>query len=269
VLNIISRAITLKHLSKQSTADNKKMEIEWHEAYMLINETIGSLEQKRNELANINETQFKAKRAAGVAGQKARNFFGSFYFKLALIIFAVLAGTIGVQVMGLYDYDELGKVSALEVPYRWGKYAVRKVWNPASPWPRIDSRWRLQFSGWPEGLKPPKVVSTDQKEVLTALYKKVPAPLLFPLLQKAIEYKYETSDKGMSQPVEIFSFRFPSATDAKAITDLWEKQYKDAFTKSQEVHADMTADVNVLTIIWAPSDELMVNMKQKVYGDMS
>src|SRR5690606_1995731 len=114
VLYIITRAITLKHLGRLSTADVKKMEIEWHEAYLLLNDTIAALEQRRRELADINESQYRAKQAAGMARQKAGKFFGSFYFKILAIIAAVLFATIGVQVMGIYDYDELGKISALK-----------------------------------------------------------------------------------------------------------------------------------------------------------
>ena len=125
VLNIITRAITLKHLNRQSAADIKKMEIEWHESYLLLNDTIGALEDKRSELSKVSETHFRAGKAAGVARQRASNFFGSFYLKAAVILAVVLGGTVGVQLSGMYDYNDLGKIGVLETPYAM----VKGIWR--------------------------------------------------------------------------------------------------------------------------------------------
>lgn len=57
-MNIVSQAISLDSAQSSSEVAMKKLENEWHRAYIAINETLGSLENKREELAKV--TQFGA-----------------------------------------------------------------------------------------------------------------------------------------------------------------------------------------------------------------
>jgi hypothetical protein len=52
-MNIISQAISLDAAQASSDVAMKKMENEWHRAYISINETLGALENKREELAKV------------------------------------------------------------------------------------------------------------------------------------------------------------------------------------------------------------------------
>ncbi len=274
VLNVITRAITLKQLNRLSTADTKKLEIEWHEVYLLLNDTIAVLEQKRRDLDDINESQFKAKRAAGLAKQKVGNFFGSFYFKLFAIIVAVLFVTIGIQTLGVYDYDDLGKISSLRTPYNWGKAAVRVV-VPDSPWPTIDSMYRKPHSGWPGGLLEAEVDSEVTTDEAAANLARMMAPTgigaqVGPMLQKAVESKKETASKQRGDGVDIYTFRFADADQAKAVEDLWTKTERQ-FASQQPGppiigRLDMVRSVNVLTILESANPELTLAMKLNVYG---
>lgn len=275
VLNIITRAITLRHLGRLSTADTKKMEIEWHESYLLLNDTIAALEQRRRELADINETQYKASIAAGAARQKAGKFFGSFYFKLAVIIVVLLGATIGVQMFGFYDYDELGKMSALQTPYRWGKAVVRGVYNPDSPWPDVSLASRKNYSSWPEGVKPPEVdngVTKDQAAMEIGRLANgigIGQPLMQDL-QKAVQYRKETAEKG-GQKIEIHTFRFNSATEAKDVEKLWEDAKSKAGSRGGDLptvirNLDMVRDVNLVVFVFFKEEETMLRMVREVYG---
>jgi hypothetical protein len=275
VLSIITRAITLKHLGRLSTADVKKMEIEWHEAYLLLNDTIAALEQRRRELADINESQYRAKQAAGMARQKAGKFFGSFYFKLLAIIAAVLFATIGIQVLGIYDYDELGKISALRTPYNWGKALVRATYDEDSPWPSIESVGRKAYGGWPEGIKAPQVDTSAEKD-RNALQLAQRArqlgigPQLAAGLQKAVEYRLETAEKQGEQNMEIHTFRFNNATEAKAVEKLWEdaeSRYSSANERPTVLsQLDFVRNVNVVTVIFASKEETLRRFAYEVYG---
>ncbi len=274
VLSIITRAITLKHLGRLSTADVKKMEMDWHESYLLLNDTIAALEHKREELSQINETQYKAGIAAGAARQKAGKFFGSFYFKLAAIIVVVLGATIGVQMFGIYDYNELGKISALKTPFQWGKYAVRMV-DPDSTWPTIDSAYRKGHSGWPEGVKPPVTEAGADKAsgVQTIARRTAPIgimPQMAAALDKAVEYRKETAEKSGEEPVEIYSFRFNNADDAKAVEKLWDDAESRVNTSGNapEIVRQMDAvrDVNLVTFVFSKRGETMRAIVVKVYG---
>lgn len=271
VLTIITRAITLKHLGRLSTAETKKMEIEWHESYLLLNDTIAELDHKRQELAQINETQYRAKKAAGAARQKAGKFFGSTYFKLAVVLAVLLAGTIGVQSFGFYDYDRLGEHAALKTPYQWGKYAVRKF-KPDSPWVNIDVVPRKGYASWPSGLKAPKIMTTTKEEGAREIAQKA-APLrisgqLQSALASASDYRKEESEKTGSQPVIIHSFWYPSAAEAKAALEIWDNA-KSSNTEALPLFGEMTLfrDTNVVIAIQIHDHELLTRMQEYVYGN--
>ncbi|MGI8906950.1 MAG: hypothetical protein ACR2IE_10725 [Candidatus Sumerlaeaceae bacterium] len=252
VLNIISRAITLKHLSKQSTADVKKMEIEWHESYLLLNETIGVLEDKRNELAQVNEAQYRAGKVAGVARQKVTGFFTSGGFKLAVIIIVVLFGTIGIQWFGIFDWDELGKVKALNAPYGWGKALVRKFYDPDSPWPAIDAMFRKPQSTWPVGVGVPELKGEPKDEFIA----KVPVAAMQPLLAQATEYRKETASVRNKDPVQIHTFLFANTATAKQAIEEWEKVANANLAMKDNL--DFFRNVNIINSV-AHSDKDVVN----------
>jgi hypothetical protein len=258
VLSLISRAITLRHLSKQSTADVKKMEIEWHESYLLLNETIGVLEDKRNELAQVNEAQYRAGKAAGVARQKVTTFLTSGYLKLAVGTVVFLFLTVGIQWLNIWDYDNLGTIKALQTPYGWGKAMVRKFWNEDSPWPVIDAMYRPPASTWPEGIGPPKIVNDDKG----AFIAKVPVPSIQPLLGRAVEYRKETSDIRYKDPLQIHTFRFADASTVKQIMTEWDNAVKS----NQQVkdRLDFFPDVNIVTAVLGDRDNVN-GMRVRVY----
>ncbi len=52
-MNIVSQAISLDSVRSSSEVAMKKLENEWHRAYISINETLGGLENKREELAKV------------------------------------------------------------------------------------------------------------------------------------------------------------------------------------------------------------------------
>jgi hypothetical protein len=56
-MNIVSQAISLDSVRSSSEVAMKKLENEWHRAYIAINETLGALENKREELAKVTPIQ--------------------------------------------------------------------------------------------------------------------------------------------------------------------------------------------------------------------
>lgn len=270
VLSIITRAITLKHLSRISTADLKKMEIEWHEAYLLLNDTIAALSHRREELAQINEGQYKAKLAAGAARQKVGKFFGSSYFKLAAILIVLFGGTLGVQALGIYDYDNLGNYKILHTPYRWGKYIVRTV-KPDSPWPNIDVVPRKGYASWPEGVKPPEIKGDDRSQVIRQISQQAAqigiGPNLGQALSNAADYRKEEAERGGSRPVEIHSFRFTTAEEARQAYEIWDNAKTAATTHASVIdQMDFILKTNVVVVIISPDRDLMWKMVGDVYG---
>lgn len=110
MLQIVNRAITLRNLQKVTEAEARKMEIEWHEVYLLLNETVSTLNEERSKLAQVNEMAHNLKRFQEGIWVRSSAFLRSIYFKL--IVFAVVMAFViwGGPALGLYDWDRLRDV---------------------------------------------------------------------------------------------------------------------------------------------------------------
>lgn len=93
MLAIVNRSITLRHLRGASHADQKKIEIEWHEVYLLLNETVSYLAEERERLADRNEIAHRIGKIQERIFVNTKAFFRSVYFKaiVGLVIVAAVA----------------------------------------------------------------------------------------------------------------------------------------------------------------------------------
>ncbi len=261
ILDIVTRSISLKHLNRQNIADIKKMEIEWHESYLLLNETIALLEEKRQQLATMSEAQLRAQKAAGMATQRVTAILTSIYFKIAVIVVVVLFGTVGVQVFGIFDWNSLANYPVFHSPYRIGKKIYRAVGDANSPWPNIavadgdraapsSTRW----AGKPEVQNEPK----DKVLNLGPLR----ASGVAEILKKATEYRKEKVTRGLDQ-AEIHTFLLPETSDAIAAEQKW----NDYISKNRKDEGKyrFVRNVNVLTLIHSDNEGLVNDIKVKVY----
>ncbi len=109
IMSIVMTSITLKHLNKLSTAEIKKMEIEWHEAFLLLNETVGVLEDKKVELAETTATQRALSKAGSNAFASVTNFITNRYTKMVVIAIVVVGAIYGIKASGVIRPDKLKK----------------------------------------------------------------------------------------------------------------------------------------------------------------
>lgn len=112
MLEIVKRSITLKNLRKLSEPEAKKLEQEWHEVFLLLNETVSTLNEDRAAILDVNETVFRAKRFAEYVFIWTKAQVTSIYFKLAAGLFGLIFVLWGVDAFGIYPYDNLRDVSA-------------------------------------------------------------------------------------------------------------------------------------------------------------
>lgn len=118
VITIVERCVLLRQVSRMSVAELKRMEMEWHEAYLLINDTIGILEEQVAQLAEVSQMSY----TVGLCGKKIkmwgqaiasnRNALGG-----VIMLVIVLALTI-LPIMGVFSYDFLDQQSWAKTPYR-------------------------------------------------------------------------------------------------------------------------------------------------------
>ncbi|MCX7625744.1 MAG: hypothetical protein N2Z21_05995 [Candidatus Sumerlaeaceae bacterium] len=263
VLDIVTRSISLKHLNRQNIADIKKMEIEWHESYLLLNETVAMLEEKRQQLASMSEAQYRAQKAAGLAQQRVHAILTSIYLKIAIILVAVAFGTVGVQVLGIFDWNSLANYPIFHSPYRVGKKIYRAI-NPNSPWPNIavadGDRAAPSSTRW---IGKPEVKSDPKDNVLKL--EPLKASGIAGILNKATEYRKEEVTQKFDK-AEIHTFLLPQTSDALAVEQKW----NDYVSKNRQLESKfrIVRNVNVITIITGTNDGLINDIKVKVYDQL-
>jgi hypothetical protein len=94
VLTTVKRTITLQGFQDLSPLEINKTLIEWHDANILLNETLGSLECERDMI--LRGRQKKSNIPVRGAGAKAKDFFQSSKFKAIFNLVIVLAIVIGL-----------------------------------------------------------------------------------------------------------------------------------------------------------------------------
>ncbi|MCX7019138.1 MAG: hypothetical protein NTY46_09155 [Candidatus Sumerlaeota bacterium] len=270
VLNVVMRTITLKHLSRQNEADKRKMEIEWHESYLLLNETIGTLEDKRVELSHVNETQYKTKQALGHMRQRLSSVLSSGYFKMGITTVIVLTATVGVQVSGLYDYNDLGKIEALYQPYR----IVKGMWHsfdPNSPWPSIGVIPRRSFTAKSNKQWGDCVITNETREPF--LKRPDMASVNKKFTPSAVLYQKEVVKlKDGSGQVEIHTFLMPTANEAGDVKSTWKNAYDKLpadFRAKMPLYAIQDSNtLNGVVFITSDNGDLANDINVNVYGGM-
>lgn len=73
ILDMIKRTISLAEFGRLSAIEINKISIEWHDANILLHETLGSLEYRREKAANVNPMEEFFKKMKGGASEGAKS----------------------------------------------------------------------------------------------------------------------------------------------------------------------------------------------------
>ncbi len=138
MLTIAGRAITLRHVARMSVAEVKKMEIEWHQAFLLLQETLGNVEEKQTELAAISETAHRVDLLKTNLSQSWRRITRSNTFRGVLIFGGILFGTIGVQLLGIWSWSDLRNYPATRAAFYVTYDKVLRLAIGTLPYYRLD-----------------------------------------------------------------------------------------------------------------------------------
>lgn len=107
VLQILGACIMLKRVPVLSNAEVQKLEFDWNECYLLMTETISTLEEEKIRLSGINEKSYRLGQFRERVVVSVRGFFGGPYFKALVGIAVVGFIVLGVPMMGIYNYANL------------------------------------------------------------------------------------------------------------------------------------------------------------------
>ncbi len=134
MLDNIIRAITLKHINRLNAADVKKMQIEWHESYLLLNEVIGLLEEEQAQKAKISRSSWQLRQFGKSLSKGGGNVFHNIYLRMAVVIGVVLFLLIGLPLMGVFQYWVILDFAPTQKVAYWGLETLIR--------PYIEVPWR-------------------------------------------------------------------------------------------------------------------------------
>ncbi|MFH0792528.1 MAG: hypothetical protein V2A74_00685 [bacterium] len=268
ILDIVTRSITLKHLNRLSPADIKKMEIEWHESYLLLNETIGMLDEKRQSLAEINATQFHLSNLRKKIMHGVKSFFGSIYFKLGVALGVVLFVIFGLPAMGIFEWSSLRNFKITQGVYIGVTAAWRGI-SPDFPYPAVEDLLRAKRR-IPDDWKGPKDMSDlikDPTDLLNGLartfrgfpvYKELKEP------KELVVEEYQTSNGDM----RIFYLRLATTAAAKDAQKKFAKWYFDSGKDAQALidrDFSLFQTANIIVIAVTGNDGARRALKEIVF----
>ena len=153
MLTIVNRSITLRHLQRMGQADMKKIEIEWHETYLLLNETVSHLAEEREKLANINEFSYKMGKIAERGRLNLKHFVTSIYFKIFVVIAVLLFIIVGIPAFDIYDYNNLRTKDKIGKPYGAFLDFKRDLLHLSAPYSSIEKFSDKYFTTPPDGFQ--------------------------------------------------------------------------------------------------------------------
>lgn len=137
MLSIVNRSITLRHLRKLGQADVKKIEIEWHECYLLLNESVSTLAEERERLGEVNELTWKIGKLRERLWVNTRAFFRSIYFKI-IVALVILAAVIALPPLFGWSWDNLRTMKGVGEPYSAFRDFTRDSLGMSAPYSSLD-----------------------------------------------------------------------------------------------------------------------------------
>jgi hypothetical protein len=114
MIDLVNRSLSLRSLQQANEAEQKKVEIEWHEVFLLLNETVSSLNEERARLADMNQITHNLGRMQERLVANVKGFTKSIWFKLIVAASVFVFVVFVVPALGIYDYDNLRDIRAMK-----------------------------------------------------------------------------------------------------------------------------------------------------------
>lgn len=266
ILTIIERSITLKHLSKLSLAEVKKMEIEWHESYLLLSETVADIEEKREMLANVNPTKYKLDKFKASVILNLKAFFGGILFRLLLVLIGI--PFLIVIINQFWPLSNLKKIKATRDFYYSGVNLYRKILNPSLSFERFEDIPR-NTEQRPDSLESDK--STYTKETAVLLFRNAGIDEI--LLGNKVSFKDETFKiKNSNDKLVILMFMIKGEDSNEQADECVTKfnNWLDSLPPESKTAITSIYDVfnknNVFITIFSPRESDRKSVKELEFG---
>lgn len=267
VLSLVERAITLRHLSKLSVAEVKKMEIEWHEAYLLLNETVGILSEKQESLSKVSPSKYQLKKAITNSVKIASGMVTGLHFKVFVGMLILVVAFGALPKLGIIDYSKLGEYKYTKSIYSSLKKTYRKTFGGQIPYDDF-SELEINTSKRSERNIKERGVSSV---TLTQMANEFQYANIHQDLMKAQQFKSEDF-QYQNQPVRLLFFRYKTISEADQVV----KKFNDWVSNNQDfisrvpfspvAMSEAFNKLNIAVFVISPSMDARLYFKQEEFG---
>lgn len=103
VIGVMASCIMLKRLKDLSQTDRRKLETDWNEAHLLMEETIAHLEARQKELLLVSEGAYKFAQFRKRALRTTARWASHPLFIIAAVLVLFVIAVVGLPALGVYD----------------------------------------------------------------------------------------------------------------------------------------------------------------------
>lgn len=132
IIMIVGDCILLRKVAGASDAERQKFEFDWNECFMLLTETISSMDEEKKRLAGINERAHKAAQRREIMKAQFHNFVTSSAFKWTVTTVVIIFVLFGLPLTGLYKWTQLYINPPFKMDFTKKIYTLvmEPVWRP-------------------------------------------------------------------------------------------------------------------------------------------
>ena len=242
IMSIVQSCITLKQVQSLNAAERRKFEIEWHESYMLVNETIAMLEDKHSQLSNITPSQHRRAEMA----KKLKNFVqrvkASTGVMATVVVILLLVAVVAVFALDVGEINgKMASSSTFGKTHEIAQNALRDIGFTSIPYKKMEvfltKAAPKTVAGYRLDEKPPATaeVTTIKEAVLANVFKgKTPETIGTKL------YVYH-SQSGPSQGYNVEVVLFKNTADAVMVCSIAGDMLSDTEMKNVGVTGELTS----------------------------
>lgn len=262
MLTVIENCIMLRQVQRMSQAEKKRMEIEWHDAYLLINETIGILEEEHDNLARVSRIGHELYLIKEKIRSQSLSVVRSTAFKGVGVAIIAIVLLIVLPVFDVFDYKFLKDHPLGLKVYHLGEIFLRKTVMPGleyESWERYQDTHTKQL-GMPKGFRKRPNLRPEEQQVINLMHQMIAKVSVTPVHQEVEMY-----DRRGRPIMELYVMyeQTANATDLESVSVEtieaiatrvggynWEKM-------SREKYRYVRRDANVFIMLLSPDDDML------------
>jgi hypothetical protein len=265
IITVVENCILLRQVHRMSPAERKKMEIEWHEAYLLINATIGTLEEEQTNLAAVSRSKHSRDVMIHRMYITTKSIVKDKRLHNTLIALAIIAAFVVLPMAGVWNpYQVLARFKPTEKLYLRGKQVLRKTILPNlefETWEEYTTNYRVeQVADGYVILGNPQAVLDPRFELVTKVLFKGTAAA-DPKNLKAVHTAEFT---GGGHQAFIGFVMLARSSDAQSVETRRDKIQSEGVSKGIVDLVDISRVANVVRILLADSNAEIPKFREKM-----